>query len=83
MFWLSALTGALKSNNDQTNANTINGMQSAANESNNILQKRQQRSAIADNVGANKGNVDIDAIVSSLFPNKKKAIGGFSNNGIV
>lgn len=47
----------------------------------NILQKRYQRKQVADSIG--KNNVDIDSIVGSLFPNKKRnaSVGGFGNYG--
>ena len=82
MFWLPALVNGLKSNSDQTNANSMNNAQNMADQQSMIAQKRDQRNQIANNIG-NRQTVDIDSIVSSLFPNKKRKTspGGF-NSGL-
>lgn len=81
MFWLPAVINALQSNNAQTGAKNASDMQNAYDEKSMIAQKRDQRKQIADNIG--KNNVDIDSIVGSLFPNKKRnaSVGGFGNYG--
>lgn len=87
MFWLPAVLpavlSALQSNSAQTNEKNMADAQNAYGQQNLIAQKRAQRQQISDSIG-NKSTVDIDSIVSGLFPNKKKLTsGGFGNYGFL
>lgn len=80
MFWLPAVMGALQSNSSQTGSKNASDMQNAMDEKSMIAQKRLQRQQMADSVG--NRNVDIDAIVNSLFTNRKRNnSGGFGGYG--